>query len=48
MEKRFIIDEDSNIDITKLRPLIFDGVYVTYHEIGEKVGEFFGDDVQLK
>ena len=46
--KRFILGEDGNIDITKLRPIIFDGVHAAYHEIGETIGGTFTDDAQLK
>ena len=43
-----ILGEDGNIDIAKLRPIIFDGVRAAYHVIGEKVGNAFADGAQLK
>lgn len=43
-----ILGEDGNIDITKLRPIIFDGVHAAYHVIGEKVGNAFADGAKLK
>ncbi len=43
-----ILGEDGNIDITKLRPIIFDGIHAAYHVIGEKVGNAFADGAQLK
>lgn len=43
-----ILGEDGNIDVAKLRPIIFDGVHATYHIIGEKVGKAFSDGAQLK
>lgn len=43
-----ILGEDGNIDIAKLRPIIFDGVHAAYHVIGEKIGNAFTDGAQLK
>lgn len=43
-----ILGEDGNIDIAKLRPIIFDGVHAAYHVIGEKVGNAFADGAKLK
>ena len=43
-----ILGEDGNIDIAKLRPIIFDGVHAAYHVIGEKVGNAFQDGAALK
>ena len=43
-----ILGEDGNIDIAKLRPIIFDGVHAAYHVIGEKVGNAFKDGNKLK
>ena len=43
-----ILGADGNIDIAKLRPIIFDGVHSAYHVIGEKVGNAFADGAQLK
>ena len=37
-----ILDEDGNIDITKLQPIVFDGAKNTYRVVGEKVGEAWG------
>jgi len=43
-----ILGEDGNIDIAKLRPIIFDGIHAAYHVIGEKVGNAFADGAKLK
>lgn len=43
-----VLGADGNIDVTKLRPIIFDGVHAAYHVIGEKVGNAFSDGLQLK
>lgn len=43
-----ILDNDGNIDIAKLRPIIFDGVHAAYHVIGAKVGNAFHDGAALK
>lgn len=43
-----VLTENGNIDINKLRPIIFDGANSTYHVIGEKVGNAFADGAQLK
>ncbi len=34
---------DGKIDPAKLRPIIFDGVHLSYHALGEKVGKAFSD-----
>ena len=43
-----VLGEDGNIDIAKLRPIIFDGIHAAYHVIGEKVGNAFSDGSVLK
>ena len=43
-----ILDDSGNIDVSKLRPIIFDGANSAYHVIGEKVGKAFSDGKQLK
>ena len=43
-----ILDDSGNIDVSKLRPIIFDGANSAYHVIGEKVGYAFSDGKQLK
>lgn len=43
-----ILDADGNIDMMKMNPIIFDGVKLAYHAIGEKVGNAFCDGEQLK
>lgn len=43
-----VLGEDGNIDIAKLRPIIFDGIHAAYHVIGEKVGNAFSDGSALK
>jgi len=43
-----ILDDSGNIDVSKLRPIIFDGANSAYHVIGEKVGNAFSDGKQLK
>lgn len=46
--KESVLGADGNIDVAKLRPIIFDGVHAAYHVIGEKVGDAFSDGLQLK
>lgn len=43
-----ILDAEGNIDVAKLRPIIYDGVHSAYHVIGEKVGNAFADGNILK
>lgn len=43
-----VLGADGNIDVAKLRPIVFDGVHAAYHVIGEKVGNAFSDGLQLK
>lgn len=43
-----ILDENGNISVEKLRPIIFDGANAAYHVIGEKVGNAFCDGAVLK
>ena len=43
-----ILGDNGNIDVAKLRPIIFDGANHAYHVIGEKVGNAFSDGAQLK
>jgi len=37
-----ILDEEGNIDIAKLQPVVFDSSKNTYRVVGEKVGEAWG------
>ncbi len=39
---------DGKIDPAKLRPIVFDGANLTYHILGEKVGNAFRDGLALK
>ena len=39
---------DGKIDPAKLRPIVFDGMHLTYHVLGERVGKAFRDGLQLK
>ena len=39
---------DGKIDPAKLRPIVFDGVHHTYHELGAKVGKAFFDGLKFK
>lgn len=41
-------DENGNIAVDKLRPIVFDGANAAYHVIGEKVGNAFRDGAALK
>lgn len=43
-----VLDGSGNIDVSKLCPIVFDGVHATYHVIGEQVGKAFSDGMQLK
>lgn len=43
-----ILDENKNISVAKLRPIIYDGANHAYHVIGEKVGNAFKDGEALK
>ena len=43
-----ILDEDGNIDPSKLEPIIFDAANSAYLKIGEKVGNAFQDGNKLK
>lgn len=43
-----VLGDDGNIDLTKLRPIIFDGIHCAYHVIGEKVGDAFSDGAKLQ
>lgn len=42
-----VLDDNGNIDITKLRPICYDPSNHGYHVIGEKVGQAFSDGKQL-
>lgn len=39
---------NGKIDPAKLRPLVFDGVHLTYHVLGEKVGKAFSDGLKFR
>lgn len=43
-----VLDENGKIDVMKLKPITFDPVKNTYHEIGEKVGNAFKDGLALR
>lgn len=43
-----ILDENQNIDPTKLKPIVFDAVGQAYLKLGEKVGNAFQDGQLLK
>ena len=43
-----ILDENDEIDPTKLKPIIFDAVHNTYLKIGKQVGHAFKDGQILK
>ncbi len=43
-----VLGDDGNIDLTKLCPIIFDGIHCAYHVIGEKVGDAFSDGAKLQ
>lgn len=43
-----ILDNDGNIDISKLKPISFDPVHNGYYVLGEKVGTAFSDGNTLK
>lgn len=43
-----VLDENGNISVEKLKPIIFDGANAAYHIIGEKVGNAFNDGAALK
>ena len=37
-----ILDEDGNIDLEKLQPVVFDSTKRIYRVLGEKVGDAWG------
>ena len=37
-----ILDEEGNVDLDKLQPVVFDSSKNTYRVVGEKVGEAWG------
>lgn len=43
-----ILDQDGNIDIDKMEPIVFDSASVCYRVLGEMVGNAFKDGTQLK
>lgn len=43
-----ILDENGQIDVDKLQPIVFDPVKNDYRVIGEKVGNAFEDGNKLK
>lgn len=42
-----VLDENGNIDMSKLQAITFDPANMTYHVIGEKVGTAFSDGKKL-
>lgn len=42
-----ILDENGSIDPAKLQPICFDSVTMSYHVLGEKVGNAFADGKKL-
>ena len=43
-----ILDEDGNIDLGKLQPVIFDSSKNTYRVVGEKVGDAWGSGKRIQ
>ena len=43
-----ILDENGNVDVKKLDPIIYDGVTHAYWSFGEKVGQAFSDGLKIK
>ena len=43
-----VLDENGKVDIAKVDPITFDPFNLTYHRIGEKVGNAFQDGFALK
>ena len=43
-----VLDEEGKVDVNKLQPVCFDPVKHYYHVLGEKVGNAFSDDAELK
>jgi flavin reductase (DIM6/NTAB) family NADH-FMN oxidoreductase RutF len=43
-----ILDEDGNVSVDKLQPIMYDSIGKTYRVIGEVVGKAFEDGVKIK
>lgn len=43
-----VLGEDGKISLDKFHPIIFDGIKIAYHAVGEKVGTAFKDGAALK
>lgn len=43
-----ILDEDGNVSVDKLQPIMFDSIGNTYRVIGEVVGQAFNDGLKVK
>ncbi|MBQ5477827.1 MAG: flavin reductase, partial [Bacteroidaceae bacterium] len=43
-----ILDEDGNIDLGKLQPVVFDSSKNTYRVVGEKVGDAWGSGKRIQ
>lgn len=43
-----ILDEDGNVSVDKLQPIMYDSIGKTYRVIGEVVGQAFTDGVKIK
>ncbi len=43
-----VLGTDGSIDFEKFRPISFEPAHNSYHVLGEKVGNAFGDGAQLK
>lgn len=43
-----ILDDDGNISVDKLHPIMFDSIGNTYRVIGEVVGQAFNDGLKVK
>ena len=43
-----ILDENGNIDLTKMNPLTYDAVHHVYRGLGEVLGYAFKDGAKLK
>ena len=44
----YVLDDDGNIDIGKLEPLVFDSAAHAYRVVGERAGTAFKDGLALK
>ena len=43
-----ILDEDGNVSVDKLQPIMYDSIGKTYRVIGDVVGKAFEDGVKIK